>query len=50
MSSCYKQIGDKEICECIYDKMDKYSTKEQIELATNPQYIDKYFEIINSCK
>ena len=50
MSSCYKGIGDKKVCQCIYNKIDTYTTQEQIELINNPKYEDKYINILKSCK
>jgi hypothetical protein len=50
MSSCYKGVGDKKICECIYDNVELYTTKEQIELVTNPNYKNKLIKLYTSCK
>ncbi len=50
MSHCYNNIGDKEICECIYDNVNQYTSKEQIELITNPKYKNEIVKIYTKCK
>jgi len=50
MSQCYRGVGDKQVCECIYEKVNQYTTKEQIELATNPKYKNQFLELYTSCK
>jgi len=49
MTQCHKNIQDKQVCECIYDNTSQYTTREQIELISNPRYKNKMMKIYTDC-